>query len=57
MLFVSQYSTRPAGKKKNMTAERPSGMIHIELGLRRVGGVGFSQAWKQRRGRHQQRRG
>ena len=35
MLFVSQYSTRPAGKKKNIT-ENTSGMNH-HAGLHRVG--------------------
>ena len=42
MLFVSQYSTRPAGKKKNIT-ENTSGMIHIILACTGSGGVGFSQ--------------
>ncbi len=42
MLFVSQYSTRPAGKKKNIT-ENTSGMIHIILACIGSGGVGFSQ--------------
>ena len=30
MLFVSQYNTRPAGKKKNMMP-KPIGMIHMIL--------------------------
>ena len=42
MLFVSQYSTRPAGKKKNIT-ENASGMIHIILACTGSGGVGLSQ--------------
>src|SRR4051812_17175689 len=42
MLFVSQYSTRPAGKKKNIT-ENTSGMIHIILACTGSGGVGLSQ--------------
>ena len=42
MLFVSQYSTRPAGKKKNIT-EKASGMIHIIRACTGSGGVGFSQ--------------
>src|SRR6476661_8736159 len=40
-LFVIQYSTRPAGKKKNMT-ENASGMIHIILACTGSGGAGFS---------------
>ena len=36
MLLVSQYSTRPAGKKKNIT-EKTSGMIHIISRLHRIG--------------------
>src|SRR5262245_34236990 len=43
-LFVSQYSTRPAGKKKNMTLNA-SGMIHISLACTGSGGVGLSQVW------------
>src|SRR3990167_1851049 len=42
MLFVSQYSTRPAWKKKNSTLNS-SGMIHIILACKGSGGVGFSQ--------------
>ncbi len=44
MLFVSQYSTRPAGKKKNIT-EKTSGMIHIIRACTGSGGVGLSQVW------------
>src|SRR3982750_1993325 len=44
MLFVSQYSTSPAGKKKNMT-ENTSGMIHIIFAWTGSGGVGLSQTW------------
>src|SRR4051812_30294733 len=40
-LFVIQYSTRPAGKKKNIT-EKASGMIHIILACIGSGGTGFS---------------
>ena len=54
MLFVSQYSTRPAGKKKNMT-EKTSGMIHIILACTGSGGVGFSQVCNSVEHRHQQR--
>src|SRR5687767_6443434 len=42
MLFVSQYSTRPAGKTKNIT-ENTSGMIHIIFACIGSGGVGDSQ--------------
>src|SRR5512147_1950742 len=42
MLFVSQYSTRSAGKKKNIT-EKISGMIHIIFACTGSGGVGFRQ--------------
>ena len=41
MLFVSQYSTRPAGKKKNITL-KISGMNHIILACIGSGGAGFS---------------
>ena len=41
MLLVSQYSTRPAGKKKNITLNT-SGMIHIILACIGSGGCGFS---------------
>src|SRR5262245_17275823 len=44
MLLTSQYSTRPAGKKKNITL-KASGMIHIILACTGSGGVGFSQVW------------
>jgi hypothetical protein len=54
MLFVSQYSTRPAGKKKNIT-EKASGMNHISLACIGSGGVGFSQTWNSEDSRHQQR--
>src|SRR3954463_16285496 len=40
-LFVTQYSTRPDGKKKNMT-ENASGMIHIILACTGSGGAGFN---------------
>src|SRR5687768_3349222 len=40
-LFVIQYSTRPDGKKKNIT-ENASGMNHISLACIGSGGVGFS---------------
>ena len=39
-LFVSQYSTRPAGKKKNITL-KISGMNHIILACIGSGGAGF----------------
>ena len=41
MLFVIQYSTRPDGKKKNIT-ENTSGMIHISLACIGSGGAGLS---------------
>src|SRR5687768_1389644 len=41
MLLVSQYSTSPEGKKKNIT-EKASGIIHISLACIGSGGVGFS---------------
>ncbi|MCY1251842.1 hypothetical protein D9M72_656950 [compost metagenome] len=41
MLFTTQYSTRPAGKKKNIT-ENTSGMIIMTLACTGSGGVGFS---------------
>src|SRR3954471_14306141 len=41
MLFVTQYSTRPAGKKKNIT-ENASGMNHIILACTGSGGAGLS---------------
>src|SRR6185369_2895298 len=44
MLLVSQYRTRPAGKKKNIT-EKTSGMIHIIRACTGSGGVGLSQVW------------
>ena len=40
MLFVSQYSTRPAGKKKNITL-KISGRNHIILACNGSGGAGF----------------
>jgi hypothetical protein len=40
-LLVIQYSTRPAGKKKNIT-ENASGMIHIILACIGSGGWGLS---------------
>src|SRR4051812_24162220 len=40
-LFVIQYSTRPAGKKKNIT-ENTSGISHIILACIGSGGTGFS---------------
>src|SRR4030095_3442551 len=43
-LFVSQYRTRPAGKKKNIT-ENASGMIHIIFACTGSGGAGFSHTW------------
>src|SRR5688572_33052590 len=42
MLLVSQYSTRPDGKPKNIT-ENTSGMIHIMRACTGSGGVGLSQ--------------
>ena len=39
MLFTTQYSTRPAGKKKNIT-ENTSGMIVMTLACTGSGGVG-----------------
>ena len=42
MLLVSQYSTSPEGKKKNITLNA-SGMIHISLACIGSGGVGFNQ--------------
>src|SRR5690606_35159768 len=41
-LLVIQYSTRPAGKKKNITLNT-SGMIHISRACIGSGGVGLSQ--------------
>jgi len=41
MLFVIQYSTKPAGKKKNIT-EKISGMNHINLACIGSGGAGLS---------------
>src|SRR5690349_23478472 len=41
-LLVIQYSTRPAGKKMNITL-KASGMIHISLACIGSGGVGLSQ--------------
>src|SRR6185369_5337321 len=43
MLLVSQYRTRPAGKKK--TTEKTRGMIHIIRACTGSGGVGLSQVW------------
>src|SRR3954468_12302973 len=43
-LFVTQYSTRPAGKKKNIT-ENASGINHIILACTGSGGAGFSAVW------------
>src|SRR3990167_6812375 len=43
-LLVIQYSTRPAGKKKNMT-ENISGIIHISLACNGSGGSGLSAVW------------
>ena len=40
VLFVIQYSTKPAGKKKNMT-ENAIGMIHINRACSGSGGTGF----------------
>src|SRR4051812_29747502 len=44
MLFVSQYSTRPAGKKKNIT-EKASGMNHIMRAWTGSGGFAPSATW------------
>src|SRR6218665_238281 len=44
MLLVSQYSTRPDGKTKNITL-KASGMIHIILACIGSAGAGFSQTW------------
>ena len=33
MLFVSQYSTNPAGKKKNITENAQQYMINKQLGV------------------------
>jgi len=44
MLLVTQYSTKPAGKTKNMTLNT-SGMIHIMRACTGSGGVGLSQVW------------
>ena len=41
MLLVIQYSTRPEGKKKNITL-KTNGMIHIILACRGSGGAGLS---------------
>ena len=41
MLFVIQYSTKPAGKKKNITLNT-SGMNHISLACIGSGGAGFN---------------
>ena len=41
MLLVIQYSTKPAGKKKNITLKM-SGMNHINLACIGSGGAGFS---------------
>ena len=41
MLFVIQYSTRPAGKKKNITL-KIKGMNHINLAYIGSGGAGFN---------------
>ncbi len=41
MLLVNQYSTKPAGKKKNITLNT-SGMIHIILACIGSGGAGLS---------------
>ena len=40
-LFTTQYKTKPAGKKKNMT-ENTSGMYIITFAWIGSGGVGFS---------------
>ena len=40
-LFVIQYNTKPAGKKKNFTL-KASGMIHIILACIGSGGAGFN---------------
>ena len=40
-LLVIQYSTKPAGKKKNITL-KASGMIHIILACMGSGGAGLS---------------
>ncbi len=39
-LLVIQYSTKPAGKKKNITL-KANGMIHIILACIGSGGAGF----------------
>ena len=41
MLLVIQYSTKPDGKKKNITLNT-SGMIHIILACMGSGGAGLS---------------
>ena len=41
ILFDNQYSTKPEGKKKNITL-KASGMIHIILACTGSGGVGFN---------------
>ncbi len=41
-LLVIQYSTRPDGKKKNITL-KASGMNHIILACNGSGGAGFSE--------------
>ena len=42
--LTTQYSTRPAGKKKNITP-KISGMNIITLAWTGSGGVGFSLYW------------
>ena len=42
ILLVSQYKTKPDGKKKNITLNT-SGIIHINLACVGSGGFGFNQ--------------
>ena len=43
-LLVNQYSTNPAGKKKNMN-EKTKGIIHIIFACKGSAGAGFNQVW------------
>ena len=43
-LLVTQYKTRPAGKKKNMI-EKTIGMYIITFAWIGSGGVGFNLVW------------
>ena len=44
MLFTSQYSTNPDGKKKKKTL-KAMGILFINLACIGSGGVGFNQVW------------